>query len=236
MSQFRLVDAAHMYQGAIRNITYMPHLAKETSFLYDSLSAAHLQLEQYDNAVISLMKSLHLYPTTPYNWFNVAIVREENAFHTLRREDKSAIDIEGAMDELQKASVLFNFFSVDHPWILRAPEKDLSSDHQKYCDKNYEIAKAHLRKAEDDAKREELKRRLLEDKLKKIMKEKMQEKENETMKEEQLRLAIKEKALKASEKLQSLKGDWQSVETSQRSSKKSKADAYSSDSSDGDAG
>merc|ERR1711871_1473132 len=82
-----------------------------------------------------------------------------------------------------------------------------------------------------------MKRKLQEETHKKILREKLLEKENETQKEEQARLAIKEKALKASEKLESLKGDWQSAEKAHsRSSKKSKGHAYDSDSSDEDEG
>ena len=70
------------------------------------------------------------------------------------------------------------------------------------------------------------------------MKEKLQERESETRKDEILRLAIREKALKASEKLNTLKGDWSSASrsTDMKLSKRLKDDAYSSDSSNNDEG
>ena len=238
VSQYRLVDAIHMYQGAIRSIKYLPHLARETSFLFDSLSAAYLQHGQFDNAVLSLIKSLHLYPIVVHNWFNIALAREENAVSILNQPHRSIVDIQEAMDELKNSSVQFEFLSIDHPCLTQESSslrvgKSKAMDHKKFCDDNFEKAQQHLSKAETDAKKDEMKRKLQEETHKKILREKLLEKENETQKEEQARLAIKEKALKASEKLESLKGDWQSAEKAHsRSSKKSKGHAYDSDSSD----
>merc|ERR1711871_1759342 len=109
------------------------------------------------------------------------------------------------MNELKDASAVFSFLSYEHPTLshirgsLRC-SKTKSMDHRNYCLENHSKAAQHLAKAKSDARKDELRKRQLDEMHKKILAEKQLQKNCAVEEEERMKEEVRKKAKLASEK------------------------------------
>jgi tetratricopeptide (TPR) repeat protein len=146
LAQGRLVDAEHLYQAALKALPKSHSSGGGSSAKQaDKIVAAHecMALAQFrhgrhEDALRSLLRGLHNDPTCLREWYNVAVVRADYGMSLMKRQDKSADDIDDAVGHLQLAQRLFGFLAT-----VQIPQgkglqydKKIAAKKEKFCEVN----------------------------------------------------------------------------------------------------
>lgn len=139
LTQNRATDAIHMYQSALKSAENSYQAMERVTSLNDCLAAAYLRSKHFNEASSICKKVIHLNPTMAHSWFNISLVREENAVDILMRSQRTVKDIEEAMSEFKAASSVFQFLTHDRSNCVVGKSslrcsKTKAIDHKIYCD------------------------------------------------------------------------------------------------------
>lgn len=112
VAQGRLVDAEHLYQATLKAVprsTQQGQCAERLCRLTEYASLAQYKNKRFDDAIYSLLRSIRIDPGCLRYWHNVAVVSSDMALSTVKKEQKSLVEIEYSERLLRQAQRLFGF-------------------------------------------------------------------------------------------------------------------------------
>lgn len=204
----RLIDAEHLYQATLKTLHHSK--PEKAGALSECLAMAQYKHRRHDEALKTLLRSIHREPNVLRSWYNVAVVRGDFAIRSMMKKSKGVTEIQDAARELELAHKLYTFLSTTDISQTSKPhyDRNAASQHAAVCEKNllaFEDVLQEAQRLEEERQQERIRQ---EEEHRARTQAKLEEKARQLEEQEAARRALQERALKKRMDFEEKKAEW----------------------------